>query len=77
MTPGLVRYQINGGDYTKNKAAYGGFLYNKGRGNVSCMGASIRQHTSLEGGAIYAVDAANITWACDIVNNSAISGTAM
>ena len=60
-----------------NTAAYGGFLYKKGRGHVLCMGASIRQQTALEGGAIYAVDGANITWTCDMANNSATLGTAM
>lgn len=49
----------------------------RGPGHASCIGASINHHEGLDGGAIYAVDGANITWACDIANNSALSAPAM
>ena len=69
--------QITGGNFTLNKADFGGFLHKEGDGNASCEGAFILKHEGVHGGAIYAVDDAELEWACDLERNSAFSGSAM
>ncbi|CAM9101274.1 unnamed protein product, partial [Laminaria digitata] len=66
--------QITGGNFTNNKADFGGFLYKGGAGETSCTGASILGHEAVDGGAIYAVDDATVHWECDIRDTSAITG---
>lgn len=53
------------------------FPLQKGEGDATCKRASILGHKSVVGGAIYAVGSADLTWACDIGNNFALSGPAM
>ncbi|CAN0099803.1 unnamed protein product, partial [Laminaria digitata] len=72
-----TQLKITGGNFTNNKADFGGFLYKEGAGETSCTGASIVGHDAVDGGAIYAVDGATVHWACDIRDTSAISGPAM
>ena len=60
-----------------NKADFGGFLHKEGDGKASCEGASILEHEGVNGGAIYAVDDAELDWACDLEGNSAFAGSAM
>ena len=69
--------KITGGTFTKNKADFGGFLYVQGSGTSSCTGASVVEHSGIDGGAIYAVDGAVLEWACDLVKNKALVGPAM
>lgn len=69
--------QITGGNFSGNKADFGGFMYRTGQGDTSCEGTSILAHESVDGGAIYAIDGATVHWACDIRDNSAISAAAM
>ena len=52
-------------------------MYKEGDGNASCEGASILEHEGVDGGAIYAVDDAELDWACDLEGNSALAGPAM
>ena len=73
----FASHQITGGNFSNNKADFGGFLYREGTGNTSCEGASILQHDAVDGGAIYAIDDATVNWACDIRENSVISASAM
>ncbi|CAM9130909.1 unnamed protein product [Laminaria digitata] len=72
-----AQFKITGGNFTNNKADFGGFLYKEGAGETSCSGASILAHEAVDGGAIYAVDDATVHWACDIRDTSAISGPAI
>lgn len=69
--------QITGGTYRNNTADYGGFLYREGEGITSCTNASILQHHGVDGGAIHAVDGAELDWQCDLGNNTALAGPAM
>ena len=69
--------QITGGNFSKNQADFGGFLYKEGEGNASCEGASILNHTGVDGGAIYVVEDAVLDWACDLEENIALAGPAM
>lgn len=71
------RPQITGGNFTKNEADFGGFLYKQGKGITSCEGASVLGHKGVDGGAIYAVDGATLEWECDLLRNSALVGSAM
>lgn len=69
--------QITGGIFSSNKAHSGGFLYKEGQGNVSCEGASILLSEGVDGGAVYAADNADLHWACDLKNSSALAGPAL
>lgn len=69
--------QITGGTFTDNTADFGGFLYTEGDGLSSCKGASVVNHNAVDGGAIYAVEDAEVDWACHLVKNRALSGPAM
>ncbi len=72
-----LRYKITGGAFLSNKADFGGFLYKKGVGSVSCAGASAEGNQAVDGGGVYAVENATLHWECDMVDNSALSGPAM
>ena len=52
-------------------------MYKEGEGNASCEGASILNHTGVDGGAIYVVEDAVLDWACDLEENIALAGPAM
>lgn len=69
--------QITGGTFVANEADLGGFLFKEGDGKATCTGASILGHKGVDGGAIYAVDGADLYWECDLINNEALSGPAM
>ncbi|CBJ33129.1 asn/thr-rich large protein family protein [Ectocarpus siliculosus] len=69
--------EITGGNFISNKADFGGFLYKAGEGNATCSGATVLQHEGIDGGAIYAIDGANLEWACHIRENSALIGPAI
>ena len=73
----LMLRQITGGNFSKNEADFGGFMYKEGKGNASCEGASILEHNGVDGGAIYAVEDAKLEWACDLGENTALAGPAM
>lgn len=68
---------MEGGYFTDNEADFGGFLYKKGTGNTRCSGTSIEMHKALDGGAIYALDDADLDWECDLLRNTALAGPAM
>lgn len=69
--------QISGGAFIGNEANFGGFLYKEGKGKVSCAGASIIESEALDGGALYLVDAEDLEWECDLIENEALVGPAM
>ncbi|CAB1104673.1 unnamed protein product [Ectocarpus sp. CCAP 1310/34] len=69
--------EITGGTFISNKADFGGFLYKAGEGNAACSGATVLQHEGVDGGAIYAVDGANLEWECHLRENSALIGPAI
>lgn len=73
----LLSLQITGGIFVANMADFGGFLYKEGGGKATCTGASIVGHIGVDGGAIYAVDDADLYWECDLIENVALSGPAM
>lgn len=73
----LYHLQIIGGTFTSNKAGLGGFLYVEGDGLTSCEGASVGKNSGLDGGAIYAVKATVVDWACHLIANEALLGPAM
>lgn len=52
-------------------------MYKKGEGETSCKNASILQHEGVDGGAIHAVDGAELDWECDLGYNTALAGPAM
>lgn len=70
-------HQITGGNFTGNMADDGGFLYKEGAGKASCSGASVVRSKGVDGGALCAVDGASLEWECNLVANSALSGSAM
>lgn len=70
-------YKITGGAFLSNTADFGGFLYKKGTGSVSCAGASAEGNQAVDGGGVYAVENATLHWECDLVENSALSGPGM
>ena len=69
--------QITGGYFDGNEADEGGFLYKEGRGDVSCVGATVLRSKGVNGGAIYAVNDAVLDWRCNISENTALAGPAM
>lgn len=69
--------QISGGNFTRNEADYGGFLYKEGSGSTVCSNATITEHMGVDGGAVYALANAVVDWECDLVNNTALTGPAM
>jgi len=70
-------HKITGGAFFSNNADFGGFLYKKGAGSVSCTGASAERNQAVDGGGVYAVENATLSWSCDLVGNSALSGPAV
>lgn len=73
----LYDLQINGGTFTSNKAGFGGCLYVEGDGVTTCEGGSVEKNSGFDGGAIYAVKANVVEWACHLIGNEALSGPAM
>ncbi|CAM9587167.1 unnamed protein product [Ectocarpus fasciculatus] len=69
--------EITGGTFTANTADFGGFLYKAGEGTAACSGATVLRHVGVDGGAIYAVDGANLEWECHLRGNSALIGPAI
>ena len=75
--PTLEKNKVTGGEFLGNKADFGGFLYNTGPGSVTCAGALVGRNRAVDGGGVYVVENATLDWACDLVQNSALSGPAM
>lgn len=74
---GTVNTKITGGTFSANEADFGGFLYNRGVGVVSCTGGSVEGNQAVDGGGVYIVKNATLDWACDLKENTALSGPAM
>lgn len=70
------RPQVMGGNYTKNSADFGGFLYKKGSGITNCSDALVQENTGLDGGALYITDA-EVHWQCNLIGNDALVAPAM
>ena len=69
--------QITGGNFTRNTADFGGFLYVEGGAKAVCAGASVVGHRAIDGGAVYAAKNVVLDWACDLVENESLVGPAM
>lgn len=75
--PKTVNTKITGGTFSGNNADFGGFLYNKGGGIVSCTGGLVEGNHAVDGGGVYVVENATLDWACDLTGNTALTGPGM
>lgn len=73
----MYNTKITGGTFSGNRADFGGFLYNRGAGDVSCVGGSVEGNQAVDGGGVYILENATLDWACGLSGNTALSGPAL